>query len=93
MTTVADETTDNKNFDGDDVDTKTGGDDVDDVNIDADASTKTGSNADDKNIGGSYGEAGKKETDSYDAEVMLDPASHAALLSEYNALPYAPCYS
>jgi hypothetical protein len=77
MTTVADETADK--FGGDDVDVKTSGDDIDDVNIDADVSTNTGSNAYYKNTGG----AGEKETDSYDAEGVLDPVSKAALLSEY----------
>jgi hypothetical protein len=78
---TADETADNKNFGGDGVDAKTGGDDVDDENIDDDASTKTGSNADDKNTIG----AGIKETNSSDGEVMLDPVSKAALLYEYDA--------
>jgi hypothetical protein len=84
MTTVADEMAENKNFGGDNVDAKTGGDN--DVNTDgADETTKTGRNVDDKNTGGSYGEARKKEADSSDAEVVFDPASQAALLSEYDA--------
>jgi hypothetical protein len=78
---TADETADNKNFGGEEVDAKTGGDDVDGVNIDADASTETGSNVDDKNTCG----AGGNETYSSDAEVMLDSVSKAALLFEYDA--------
>jgi hypothetical protein len=75
-----------KNFGGDDIDAKTGGDEDDDVNTDgADETTKTGGNADDKNTGGSYGEAEKNEADSSDAGVVLDPASQADLLSEYDA--------
>jgi hypothetical protein len=85
MTTAADNTARDKNVGGDEVDAKTGGDDDHNGNTDADdETTKTGSNADDNSIGGSYGEAKKKEEDSYDAEVVLDPASQAALLSEYD---------
>jgi hypothetical protein len=80
--TTADETTDNKNLRGDDVDSMIGGEDDDDVNIDDDA--------DDKKTG----VAGKNETDSSDDEVMLDPVSKAGLLSDYDAhwpkTPYVP---
>jgi hypothetical protein len=54
--TTADNTADNKNFGGADVDAKISGDDVDDVNIDDDASTNTDSNVHNKKTGG----AGKK---------------------------------
>jgi hypothetical protein len=92
MTNV-DETADNNNSGGDNIEAKIGGDDVDDVKIDDDASTKTDSNVDDNNTG----VAGKRETYSYYAEVVLDPVSKAALLSDYSAqwpdITYVPSYS
>jgi hypothetical protein len=85
MTTVAEDTTEDKSFGGDDVGANTGGDDEDGVNTDSnDENTKTGGSADDKITYGSNGEANKREADSSYAEVLLDPASQAALLSEYD---------
>jgi hypothetical protein len=71
--TTADEMSDNKNLRGDDVDSMIGGEDANDVNIDDDADNKK------------TGVAAKKETDSYDAEITLDPVSKAGLLSDYDA--------
>jgi hypothetical protein len=71
--TTADEMPDDKNLRGDDADSMVGGKDADDVNIDNDANNKK------------TGVAGKKETDSSDAEITLDPVSKAGLLSEYDS--------
>jgi hypothetical protein len=83
--TTADEMPDNKNLRGDDVDSMIGGEDANDVNIDDDAENKK------------TGVAAKKETDSYDAEITLDPVSKAGLLSDYDAqwpkTPYVPSSS
>jgi hypothetical protein len=70
---TADEIPDDKNLRGDDVDSMIGVEDADDVNIDDDADNK-------KN-----GVAGEKNTDSYDAEITLDPVSKAGLISDYDA--------
>jgi hypothetical protein len=83
--TTADEMPDDKNLRGDDVDSMVGGEDADDVNIDDDADNKK------------TGVAGKKETDSSDAEITLDPVSKAGLLSDYDSqwpkTPSAPSSS
>jgi hypothetical protein len=63
--TTADEMPDDKNLRGDDVDSMVGGEDADDMNINNDADNKK------------TGVAGKKETDSSDAEITLDPVSKA----------------
>jgi hypothetical protein len=83
--TTSDEMPDNKNLRGDDVDSTISGEDADDVNIYDEAdNNKTGI-------------AGKKETDSYDAEITLDPVSKAGLISDYDAqwpkTPYVPSSS
>jgi hypothetical protein len=71
--TTADEMPDDKNLRCDKVDSMIGGENSDDVNInDYDENNNTGM-------------AGKKETDSYDAEITLDPLSKAGLLSDYDA--------
>jgi hypothetical protein len=83
--TTADEMPDDKNLRGDDIDSMLGGEDADDVNIDDDAENKK------------TGVAGKKETDSSDAEITLDPVSKAGLLSDYDSqwpkTPYVPSSS
>jgi hypothetical protein len=70
--TTADEMPDDKNLRGNDVASMIGEEDADDVTIDDDADNKK------------TGVAGKKETDSSDAEITLDPVSNSGLLSDYD---------
>jgi hypothetical protein len=71
--TTADEIPDDKNLRGNDVDSMIGVEDADYVTIDDDADNKK------------TGVSGKKETDSSDAEITLDPVSKAGLLSDYDS--------